>query len=101
MDRREAPAIMTTAEGAAPDHKDLHSALGQLSSGDQELLRLLTWEELSHEQVAAALGITANAVALRARRARRNLRSKLADGRHTRGQTGHVDLALEVRDDER
>ena len=32
---------------------------------DQELLRLLTWEELSHEQVATVLGITPNAVAPR------------------------------------
>ena len=95
------PANTTEAEGVAPDHRELHLAFAQLSKSDQELLRLLTWEELSHEQVATVLGITANAVALRARRARRNLRSKLTDRRHAQGQTGHVGLALEVRDDER
>ena len=91
-----APAV----EDATPDHQGLRLALARLSKNDQELLRLLTWEELSHEQAATVLGITPNAVAQRARRARRNLRSKLADPRHTQGRTGHVGLALEVRDDE-
>lgn len=95
------PVNTTEAEGVAPDHRELRLALAQLSRSDQELLRLLTWEELSHEQVATVLGISANAVALRARRARRNLRSKLDDQRHPQGRTGHVGLALEVRDDER
>ena len=95
------PASTAGIDGLASDHDDLHHALAQLSRGDQELLRLLTWEELSHEQIATVLGITANAVALRARRARNNLRSKLGDQRHAQRRTGHVGLALEVSDDER
>ena len=95
-------ANASPAEGAATaDHDGLRLALARLNKNDQELLRLLTWEELSHEQVATVLGITPNAVALRARRARTNLRSKLDDQRHARGRSGHVGLALEVRDDER
>ena len=97
----ESHSTAVAVENATPDHAGLRIALARLSKNDQELLRLLTWEELSHEQAATVLGITPNAVAQRARRARRNLRSKLAGSRHAQGPTGHIGLALEVRDDER
>ena len=45
-------------------------ALASLSPADQELLRLVAWEELGNRQIAAVLGITANAVAIRLHRAR-------------------------------
>lgn len=45
-------------------------ALASLSPADQELLRLVAWEELGNQQIAAVLGITANAVAIRLHRAR-------------------------------
>lgn len=94
------PAYDRAVEGVDNDHDDLHRALAHLKRDDRELLRLLTWEELSHQEAAAVLGITANAVALRARRARHNLRLKLDDQRHAQTRSGHVELALEVRDDE-
>jgi len=50
----------------------LREALVQLPE-DAELLRLLTWERLSHGQAAEVLGTSENAVALRASRARRRL----------------------------
>ena len=46
------------------------SALASLVPGDQELLRLVAWEELRNPQVAEVLGITPNAVAIRLHRAR-------------------------------
>lgn len=46
------------------------SALGALSPSDQELLRLVAWEELGHQQIGQVLGITPNAVAIRLHRAR-------------------------------
>lgn len=46
------------------------AALAALSPADQELLRLVAWEELGNQQIAAVLGITANAVAIRLHRAR-------------------------------
>ena len=46
------------------------AALASLSPGDQEILRLVAWEELGNQQIAAVLGITPNAVALRLHRAR-------------------------------
>ncbi len=46
------------------------AALASLSPADQELLRLVAWEELGNQQIAAVLGITPNAVYIRLHRAR-------------------------------
>jgi RNA polymerase sigma factor (sigma-70 family) len=46
------------------------SALASLSPADQEILRLVAWEELGNQQIAVVLGITANAVGIRLHRAR-------------------------------
>jgi RNA polymerase sigma-70 factor (ECF subfamily) len=46
------------------------AALASLSPADQEVLRLVAWEELGNQQIAAVLGVTANAVAIRLHRAR-------------------------------
>lgn len=51
----------------------LQSYIKRLSRRDQELLQLLYWEELGHKDAAAVLGISENAVALRASRARKRL----------------------------
>jgi RNA polymerase sigma-70 factor (ECF subfamily) len=53
-------------------------ALGSLSPADQELLRLVAWEELGNQQIAAVLGITPNAVAIRLHRARARFAHALA-----------------------
>ena len=53
-------------------------ALVTLSPADQELLRLVAWEELGNQQIAAVLGITANAVAIRLHRARARYADALA-----------------------
>lgn len=45
-------------------------ALASLRAADQELLRLVAWEELSNQQIAVVLGISPNAVAIRLHRAR-------------------------------
>jgi len=49
-----------------------------LSPADQELLRLVAWEELANQQIAAVLGITPNAVAIRLHRARARFADALA-----------------------
>jgi RNA polymerase sigma factor (sigma-70 family) len=46
------------------------AALASLSPADQEILRLVAWEELGNHAIAAVLGITPNAVAIRLHRAR-------------------------------
>jgi RNA polymerase sigma-70 factor (ECF subfamily) len=60
-------------------------ALGRLPAADQELLRLVAWEELSHRQIAQTLGISENAVAIRLHRARRRLAESLADDDRMKG----------------
>lgn len=47
--------------------------LRRLPPIDQELLRLSVWEELSHAQIAAALGLSEGAVKQRLHRARKKL----------------------------
>jgi len=54
-------------------------ALGKLPPDDAELLRLLTWEQLRQSEAAQVLGISENAVALRASRARKRLAEILDD----------------------
>ncbi len=54
------------------------AALASLSPADQELLRLVAWEELGNQQIAAVLGITPNAVAIRLLRARARFADALA-----------------------
>ena len=46
------------------------NALQFLSANDQEILRLLAWEDLSHKEISVVLGCSENAVAIRIRRAR-------------------------------
>lgn len=54
------------------------AALAALSPADQEVLRLVAWEELGNQQIAEVLGITANAVAIRLHRARARFADALA-----------------------
>jgi RNA polymerase sigma factor (sigma-70 family) len=54
------------------------AALAQLSPADQELVRLVAWEELGNQQIATVLGISANAVAIRLHRARARFAEALA-----------------------
>jgi RNA polymerase sigma factor (sigma-70 family) len=58
------------------------AALASLSPADQELLRLVAWEDLGNQQIAAVLGITANAVAIRLHRARARFAGALARETH-------------------
>jgi DNA-directed RNA polymerase specialized sigma24 family protein len=54
------------------------AALASLSAADQEVLRLVAWEDLPNHQIAEVLGITANAVAIRLHRARARFTDALA-----------------------
>ena len=55
-------------------------ALASLAPPDQELLRLVAWEELGNHGIAQVLGITPNAVAIRLHRARARFAEALAKG---------------------
>jgi RNA polymerase sigma-70 factor (ECF subfamily) len=60
------------------DEERLLQALEKLRPVDRELLRLKVWEELSHESIGQALGISAHAVDMRVFRALKRLRRTLA-----------------------
>ena len=61
----------------ATDHEVevLYEAFDSLSGGDQELLRLSSWEGLTRAEIAQVLGIKENAVDQRLHRARSRLRA--------------------------
>lgn len=61
-------------------------ALALLSPADQEVLRLVAWEELGHGEIARVLGITPNAVAIRLHRARERFAEALKDSAPSRTQ---------------
>ena len=63
-----------------PDGGPLSEALGRLPANDQELLRLVAWDELDHLAISGVLGISVNAVAIRLHRARKRLRAELMKG---------------------
>lgn len=63
----------------AEERRDLvRAAVDRLPEVDREAIRLVHWEGLHHEEAAVVLGLTANAVELRLRRARARLRRDLA-----------------------
>ncbi|HEV7977615.1 RNA polymerase sigma factor [Amycolatopsis sp.] len=62
----------------------LAAALASLAQGDRDVLVLIAWEDLSYEEVAAALGIPVGTVRSRLSRARKKVRVKL----------GHSEYAL-------
>ena len=76
------------------------SALARLRTDDQELLRLVAWDELDHAAIAIVLGITPNAVAIRLHRARKRFEEELKDSRRTRTDTeakGAINGAVQER----
>jgi RNA polymerase sigma-70 factor (ECF subfamily) len=60
----------------APD-TDLAEALARLRTAEAEILRLWAWEDLGPTEIAAVLGISANAASIRLHRAKGTLRDEL------------------------
>jgi RNA polymerase sigma-70 factor (ECF subfamily) len=61
-------------EFAVPERDDfdgsgVRSAMARLSESDQEILRLVLWDELAREDIAQVLGLSINAVNVRYHRA--------------------------------
>lgn len=69
---------------------DLADALGSLPEADQELLALVAWERLDHQQIASVLGCSRNAVDVRLHRARRRLSEALAARQIRPGRVSEV-----------
>lgn len=53
------------------------AALERLRPDDQEILRLVAWEQLRYDEIAQVFGITTNAVAIRVHRARSRFKEEL------------------------
>jgi RNA polymerase sigma-70 factor, ECF subfamily len=79
--RLRAEAKLTSRQ-AGDDRSEvvrIRAAMEQLRGTDREALQLVVWDGLSHAEAARVLGCTANAVALRVRKARSRLRTLLSD----------------------
>jgi RNA polymerase sigma-70 factor, ECF subfamily len=77
--RHAGPALEPPAFDAPKDSPAI-AALARLRDDDRELLRLVAWEELDQQTIAAMFGITPNAVAIRLHRARRRFRDEFVKG---------------------
>ena len=62
---------------AAAARDTLVAALADLRPGDRDVVLLVVWGELSHEEVASALGVPVGTVGSRLHRARKRLRAAL------------------------
>jgi len=54
-------------------------AVARLRPVEREVIALVHWEQLSHDEAARVLGCSSNAVAIRLHRARSRLRQSLAE----------------------
>jgi RNA polymerase sigma-70 factor (ECF subfamily) len=83
----EPDAVPQDAGAAQPDSvaaiADLRAALATLPDLDQEILRLIGWEQLTAAEAGAALGCSRTAAAVRLHRARRRLAAALAAANST------------------
>ncbi|GGM12195.1 MULTISPECIES: RNA polymerase sigma factor [Micromonospora] len=84
--QRVAPPVAELTERVALDRQDgvvrlmdVRSALGRLSDDDQEILRLVGWEQLSPGEAALVLGCHPTTAKVRLHRARRRLKALLRD----------------------
>ena len=70
-------AELPTADSALDGDEGLWQAWLQLSAGDQEVLALIAWEELSVREAAAALNCRPAVFSVRLHRARKRFESLL------------------------
>lgn len=74
--REDEPQTPESQVTARENDLQLLAALEKLRVSDQEILRLLAWDKVTHLQVATILGISASAVAQRVSRARDRLKKE-------------------------
>jgi RNA polymerase sigma-70 factor (ECF subfamily) len=80
QDAHTAATTATAAPITSPAGEAALVALARLKPSDQEILRLVAWEELTHAEIATVLGISVNAVAIRLHRARSRFEAALLKG---------------------
>lgn len=75
---------------------DIWTALATLNDLDQEILRLVGWEELTVSEAAKVLGCTGATAAVRLHRARRRLAEAMSD---RPAQTRRSPVLVTIRED--
>jgi RNA polymerase sigma factor (sigma-70 family) len=74
-----------------PDREAIAAAFSQLREDDQELLRLVGWEQLDRDEIAEIVGVSRAVVRVRLHRARRRFEKALnAAGVQRSASPGHV-----------
>ena len=73
-----AEAVPRGGRDEDPLRDRVRALITRLRPADREVLRLVFWEGLSHEEAAQVLGCSVNAVAVRVHRARARLAEQLA-----------------------
>jgi len=82
LEARAAVSPRDAVEAPGTDGVEVEAALLCLGQADREVLRLAAWEELQPAEIAAVLGCSANAAAVRLHRARQRLAGELqSEGR--------------------
>ena len=87
VDRLTEHAQVSAADDHAYDDPT-RAALEALAEEDRTVLQLWAWEGLAPRELAAVLGITANAASIRLHRAKRRLKAALESGKD-RPPAGH------------
>jgi len=82
-------AAQPAASGQVDDPQ-LELALARLSADERELVQLWAWDGFEPREIAAVMGLSANAVSIRLHRLRRRLADDLNDGRKNEGAAGHM-----------
>jgi RNA polymerase sigma factor (sigma-70 family) len=88
------PRAGESALASRDEWETVLAALARLADHEQEVLRLVAWEGLSNRELAAALGCSENAAAIRLHRARRKLTAELAK---EASPSGHLEVELHPR----
>jgi RNA polymerase sigma-70 factor (ECF subfamily) len=85
---------------ALADRLLVQDALAGLAERDQELLRLIEWDQLSQPDAAAVLGCTVSALKVRLHRARRRFAANLSKTQDDAVGDGLVPFGASVNDGE-
>lgn len=95
------PPPLASIDPAVTDDNDdaiaVRDALTRLRRDDAELLRLWAWDELESPQLAAVLGISANAAAIRLHRAKKRLAAELQKSAAPAGHVGSEEGSTDAR----
>ncbi|OFW52895.1 MAG: hypothetical protein A2V75_07770 [Actinobacteria bacterium RBG_16_70_17] len=83
LEAKAATVATAATPGPGASSLDVETALARLGRPDREVLRLAAWEELTPMEIAAVMGCSPNAAAVRLHRARQRLAGEMQRGGST------------------